>query len=606
METPSYVFGTESFFTNVSDDINSSASMFHEPRESHDPLYVVIPVTFIYVLIFITGIIGNISTCIVIFKNKSMHTATNYYLFSLAISDFILLISGVPQEVYYVWYRYSFIFGESYCILRGLAAETSANATVLTITAFTIERYVAICYPFLSHTMSKLSRAIKFIFFIWILSITFAIPQAIQFGIVGPEGNEQCTIVHQIIEHSFELATVLFFFTPMTIIFVLYLLIGIKLRSNTLVKRENGSTMHRSSYVSTASQQTSQSTKRVIKMLVAVVVAFFICWAPFHAQRLAYTYFSGPEQPSALTLRIFDVTTYISGILYHLSTCINPLLYNVMSNKFRQAFKETLAKCFTTSKQQDYQERSYRSLTRSQRHNYGPDSSSYSGTSAKEASLFSSASQKQSIDVITVSRNNFVKQHSLVKPRVDNLISSNFLPANVCMENPHSCLTSNLTNSKVNLSSQCNVNVSFQRCDSILHISIGNSSKVTKRNKNKFGFLSKLRIFSRKRKAKRQCQMFFTSQIANENTYHMDDDSLNIINDDLMITINKGSQISEMAVKSTLIQSSHSSVSSAGKEHKSTQSCDVNCNENSLHYNFDKMDNELDDYMREIKRREMM
>lgn len=72
---------------------------------------------------------------------------------------------------------------------------------------------------------------------------------------------------------------------------------------------------------------------------VAVVVAFFICWAPFHAQRLVYTYFAGREHPSALTLRIFDVTTYISGILYHLSTCINPLLYNVMSNKFRQAFK---------------------------------------------------------------------------------------------------------------------------------------------------------------------------------------------------------------------------------------------------------------------------
>ena len=267
METSIYDFGTESFFTNESDDINSSASMFHEPLESHDPLYVVIPVTIIYVLIFITGIIGNISTCIVIFKNKSMHTATNYYLFSLAISDFILLISGVPQEVYYVWYKYSFIFGESFCILRGLAAETSANATVLTITAFTIERYVAICYPFLSHTMSKLSRAIKFIFFIWILSITFAVPQAIQFGIIMQGGFEQCTIVHRIIEHSFELATVLFFFTPMTIIFVLYFLIGIKLRSNTLVKRDNGSTMHRSSYVSTASQQTSQSTKRVIKML---------------------------------------------------------------------------------------------------------------------------------------------------------------------------------------------------------------------------------------------------------------------------------------------------------------------------------------------------
>lgn len=42
-----------------------------------DPLYIVIPITFVYMLIFVTGVVGNISTCIVISKNKSMHTATN-------------------------------------------------------------------------------------------------------------------------------------------------------------------------------------------------------------------------------------------------------------------------------------------------------------------------------------------------------------------------------------------------------------------------------------------------------------------------------------------------------------------------------------------------
>lgn len=67
---------------------------------------------------------------------------------------------------------------------------------------------------------------------------------------------------------------------------------------------------------------------------VAVVVAFILCWAPFHAQRLVAIYGSGTDH-----LDIYVVMTYISGILYYLSTCINPLLYNIMSNKFRQAFK---------------------------------------------------------------------------------------------------------------------------------------------------------------------------------------------------------------------------------------------------------------------------
>lgn len=136
--------------TTLSTDHNVDILLFYGPKR--DPLYVVIPITFIYLLIFVTGVVGNISTCIVISKNKSMHTATNYYLFSLAISDFLLLVSGVPQEVYSIWSRYPYVFGEGFCVVRGLMAETAANATVLTITSFTAERYLAICHPFLQHT----------------------------------------------------------------------------------------------------------------------------------------------------------------------------------------------------------------------------------------------------------------------------------------------------------------------------------------------------------------------------------------------------------------------------------------------------------------------
>lgn len=54
----------------------------------------VIGLTFLYSLIFVTGVVGNMCTCFVISRNKKMHTATNYYLFSLAISDVVTLILG--------------------------------------------------------------------------------------------------------------------------------------------------------------------------------------------------------------------------------------------------------------------------------------------------------------------------------------------------------------------------------------------------------------------------------------------------------------------------------------------------------------------------------
>lgn len=55
---------------------------------------ILIMLTVIYVIIFITGVLGNVVTCIVIARNKGMHTAVNFYLFSLAVSDLLLLISG--------------------------------------------------------------------------------------------------------------------------------------------------------------------------------------------------------------------------------------------------------------------------------------------------------------------------------------------------------------------------------------------------------------------------------------------------------------------------------------------------------------------------------
>ncbi|XP_075210741.1 pyrokinin-1 receptor-like [Lycorma delicatula] len=322
-----------------------------------DPLYIVVPMTVMYGIILICGVIGNVSTCIVIARNKHMHTATNYYLFSLAVSDLLLLLSGLPPEMYHIWSMYPYIFGETVCVLTGLASETSANATVLTITAFTVERYVAICHPFLSHTVSKLSRAIKFVIIIWILALCLAIPQALQVGIVYEKKNgtivseeyKVCGVEPGFSSYSFGLSGVLFFLTPMLLITVLYILIGIRLQRSSQVARRGLPESQSSRYLVRGSQRgyaQTRSTRRVVKMLVAVVVAFFICWAPFQAQRLFAVYGYEGEKTSPGKIKFYKTVTYASGLLYYLSTTVNPILYNIMSLKFRQAFKSTLTKCF--------------------------------------------------------------------------------------------------------------------------------------------------------------------------------------------------------------------------------------------------------------------
>lgn len=68
--------------------------------EASESSALLIVLTVCYALIFVAGVLGNLITCIVIARNNFMHTATNFYLFNLAVSDLILLISGESHAAY--------------------------------------------------------------------------------------------------------------------------------------------------------------------------------------------------------------------------------------------------------------------------------------------------------------------------------------------------------------------------------------------------------------------------------------------------------------------------------------------------------------------------
>ena len=51
-------------------------------------------VTIFYAVVFVTGVVGNLSVCLVITRSKSLHSAMNYYLVSLAIADLTIILLG--------------------------------------------------------------------------------------------------------------------------------------------------------------------------------------------------------------------------------------------------------------------------------------------------------------------------------------------------------------------------------------------------------------------------------------------------------------------------------------------------------------------------------
>ncbi|KHJ80144.1 hypothetical protein OESDEN_20187 [Oesophagostomum dentatum] len=87
----------------------------------------------------------------------------------------------------------------------------------------------------------------------------------------------------------------------------------------------------------------TRAAQTVIKMLISVVVAFFLCWLPFHIQRLLSLYINyheGNVSPAVETLS--SLVYYISGCCYYSNSATNPILYNVFSGKYRKAFFTTI------------------------------------------------------------------------------------------------------------------------------------------------------------------------------------------------------------------------------------------------------------------------
>lgn len=68
-----------------------------------------------------------------------------------------------------------------------------------------------------------------------------------------------------------------------------------------------------------------------------VVAAFGVCWAPFHIERLLW---SSITQWTDLMHDVYQYVHLLSGVFFYLSTAVNPVIYSLLSTRFRECFRE--------------------------------------------------------------------------------------------------------------------------------------------------------------------------------------------------------------------------------------------------------------------------
>ncbi|KAM4772485.1 neuromedin-U receptor 1 [Rhinophrynus dorsalis] len=328
------------------------------------------PICVVYLLIFAVGAVGNTLTCIVIIKHKIMRTPTNYYLFSLAISDLLVLLLGMPLELYELWSNYPFLFGKGGCSFKTLLFETVCFASILNVTALSVERYIAVVHPLRAKYVVTRNHAKRVIITIWVMSILCSVPNTSLIGIfhlhvVGlglVPGSATCTLVRPrwIYNLIIQITTIFFFFLPMGTISVLYLLIGLQLKKEKMLQvLEAKSGGDGDSYQNVRLQQEKSRRRQVTKMLFILVVVFGICWAPFHTERLMWSFIDDWTEEMH---KVFGFVHVISGVLFYLSSAVNPILYNLLSTRFREMFKEVM--CHGRTKKRLGSRRSSPSVTR--------------------------------------------------------------------------------------------------------------------------------------------------------------------------------------------------------------------------------------------------
>lgn len=281
-----------------------------------------------------------------------MHTATNCYLFSLAISDTFQLVLGLPPELYTIWEAYPWRFGEPYCLFKTFLTELMSTASVLTILAFTVERYIAICHPLRAQAVSTPARAVKTLLALWVGASLSVLPYPLHtrtyYYLSDPRHSDARPLTDSLVcniplswmarmKYVVQASTLLLFAAPMCAMTVLYVLIALALRRRATARasfitggddsqppgtcqwRRQDVTTDQRGRLSPVIRQSPNSRRTVLRILVAVLVTFFICWAPFHAQRVLTVSVPDGRWTSTL-IDIQSTLFYVSGSLTSLTS----------------------------------------------------------------------------------------------------------------------------------------------------------------------------------------------------------------------------------------------------------------------------------------------
>ena len=327
MASNNTLFFTESVFSNITNNATEPGS-----GGSYFVFRIQIGVTIFTVLIFILALIGNIVVIYIVCTVNHMRSSTNTLIANMAVADLLMTID-IPYilKFFHVGYKWFGTFmGTVLCKFFSSAQVGSLIASVFSLVAISLDRSFAILFP-MKTVMTR--NVVRFaIAMVWLGALAFSLPVMVASKTAQLEGTNFLSCAEfwaTTSANTFFLVLIIGgYIIPLIIIAFVYSLAGIRLWSRQLPGHRN----------LVSNKKAQSSSRRATAMLITVVIVFALSWLPFQALEMLRQY----NRPLYDSLPIeFLFTTPWFG---YANSAINPILYVIFSENYRQEFYRILCR----------------------------------------------------------------------------------------------------------------------------------------------------------------------------------------------------------------------------------------------------------------------
>ncbi|XP_062887962.1 pinopsin-like [Mobula hypostoma] len=256
-------------------------------------------------------------------KYKRLRSPLNYILVNLAVANLMVTFFGSTISFSNNLNGY-FTLGETVCRFEGFMVSLTGIVGLWSLAILAFERYIVICKPMGDFRFQQ-RHAVWGCLFTWLWSLVWTAPPLFGWCSYVPEGlRTSCGpnwYTGGTNNNSYVIALfITCFVMPLSLIIFSYTSLLVVLRAIAQQQKE--------------SQTTQRAEREVTRMVIAMVMAFLICWLPY----TCFAMVVAVNKDIVIQPTLASMPSYFSKT----ATIYNPIIYVFMNKQFRDCLLTTL------------------------------------------------------------------------------------------------------------------------------------------------------------------------------------------------------------------------------------------------------------------------